>query len=233
MLIASSRARVLPARGRAGHACSRSAHLPSQALTLPGFALTHCSAAFSGSMCLPAIRFATKFWSFGRPLPALDHADGRRAALRELRRHQLVDDRLPVRAPVDAPVAAELRVVRVDALLAARRQLDLGRAGTPCSGTAACTSRRGSASSACTPASSGRPAPAPRRRETNLRFEAELLDQLRVLLDVRRVAAEEHPLRPRLRALEDALLALQALPRLELRVLLHQVRRDEPADVRR
>src|SRR6476659_10423317 len=40
------------------------AHVPSQACTLPGLALTHCSAAFSGSMCLPAIRFATKFWSF-------------------------------------------------------------------------------------------------------------------------------------------------------------------------
>jgi hypothetical protein len=35
----------------------------SQALTFPGFALTHCSAAFSGFIFLPAMRFATKFWS--------------------------------------------------------------------------------------------------------------------------------------------------------------------------
>ena len=38
-------------------------YFASQALTLPGFALTHCSAAFSGSMCFPAMRLATRFWS--------------------------------------------------------------------------------------------------------------------------------------------------------------------------
>ena len=100
-------------------------YLPSQALTLPGFALTHFSAAFAGSMCSPGDQVRDEVLVVGRPLPALDHAHGRRAALRELRRHQLVDDRLAVRALVDVPVAPELRVVRVDAGLAARRQLDL------------------------------------------------------------------------------------------------------------
>ena len=38
-------------------------YFPSQALTFAGFALTHFSAAFCGSMCCPAIMFATWFWS--------------------------------------------------------------------------------------------------------------------------------------------------------------------------
>src|SRR3954453_6015032 len=53
----------------------------------------------------------------GGPPPVPDHLQRRRAALGELRADQLLDDRLPVTAAVDAPVAAELRAVGVDALL--------------------------------------------------------------------------------------------------------------------
>ena len=42
----------------------RGRYFASQALTLPGFAFTHASAALSGFIFLPAIRFATVFWSF-------------------------------------------------------------------------------------------------------------------------------------------------------------------------
>src|SRR6266542_3196488 len=63
-----------------------------------------------------------------------------------------------------------------------------------------------------------------------LEVQSQRLDQRLVLLLIRRVAAEEHALRARLRALEERLLALQAFPRLELRMLLHQVVRDVPPD---
>jgi hypothetical protein len=64
-----------------------------------------------------------------------------------------------------------------------------------------------------------------------LEVQVERLDQLLVLLHVGRVASEEHALVAGLGGLEHILLALQALPGLELRVLVHQVLRDEPADV--
>src|SRR5439155_22963602 len=60
--------------------------------------------------------------------------------------------------------------------------------------------------------------------------QAERLDQRLVLLLVRRFAAEEHALRARLGTLEERLLALEPLPGLELRMLLHEVVRDVPAD---
>src|SRR6478609_7481342 len=48
-----------------GAACRRPpfVYLPSQTLTFAWLAFTHCSAALAGSMCFPAIRLATKFWS--------------------------------------------------------------------------------------------------------------------------------------------------------------------------
>jgi hypothetical protein len=45
------------------------------------------------------------------------------------------------------------------------------------------------------------------------------------------ISAQEHPLVAGLGGLEEVLLALQALPGLELGVLVHEVLRDEPADV--
>ena len=163
-------------------------------------------------------------------MPLLDHRDRGRAALGELRAEQLVDDRQPVRALVDAPVGAQLRVVGVHAALEALGQLHLGELV------------RGVQVLRRVPVEEHRllllvqlrPAGNLRRLGADgdeLEVETQDLDQLLVLLDVRRVAAEEHPLRARLGALEERLLALQPLPRLELRVLLHQVRRDVPADV--
>jgi hypothetical protein len=64
-----------------------------------------------------------------------------------------------------------------------------------------------------------------------LEVQVERLDQLLVLLDVGGVAAQEHALVAGLSGLEEILLALEPLPRLELGVLLEQVLRDEPADV--
>src|SRR6266849_9989687 len=163
-----------------------------------------------------------------RPAEPLEHCIRRRAALRELRAEHLVEDDVVVRALVLRDVAAGLRIVL--AALEALRQHHFRELVLEVQ-----VLRRVPVEEdrlvllvELAPASDLRRLGADR---DELEIEAEPLDQLLVLLDVGRVTAEKHPLRAGLWALEERLLALETRPRLELRVLLHQVRRDVPADV--
>src|SRR5918994_204123 len=163
-------------------------------------------------------------------LHLLQHVVRRRSAVSELLAEQLVDHRDVVLALVLLGIAAGLGVVLAVGARLARRQLDLGEVVL-----LVVELRR-------VPVEQHRLlllvelAPARdlgrlRAGRHMLEVEIERLDQLLVLLDVGGVAAEEHALVARLRRLEQVLLALEALPVLEFRVLIHQVLRDEPADV--
>src|SRR5581483_7584317 len=162
-----------------------------------------------------------------RPAEVLDDGDGRRAARRELLAHELREHVRRVGARVLRRRPALLLVVQ--AALEPLRELDLREL------------IRRVQILRVVPVEEHRllllvqllPPRDLRRLSADaheLEVQVERLDQRLVLLLIRRVAAEEHPLRTRLGALEERLFALEALPRLELRVLLHQVRRDVPAD---
>src|SRR5256886_4525460 len=162
-----------------------------------------------------------------RPLPALDESDGWGAARGELLAHELEQRVLRVRTGVRLRVASGFLVVlaafeagwkldQVDLVLRVQvlRVVPVEENRLPLLVELRPARNLGRL----------------RADAHELQVQAERLDQRLVLLLVRRIAAEEHALRARLGTLEERLLALQALPGLELRMLLHQVVRDVPAD---
>src|SRR4029078_1427633 len=107
------------ARGALPH--SRQPRLAEPGLDLGGVGLTPGFGRLLRVDVLPGDLVGDRVLVGRRPVPLLDHVQRGRAALRELRAAQLLDDPLPVTAAVDAPVLAELRAIRVDAVLPARR----------------------------------------------------------------------------------------------------------------
>src|SRR5829696_751242 len=189
------------------------------------------SAGLLGILLVAGDRLRDELLILVGQLHLLQHVVRRRAAVRELLREQLVDHRDVVLALVLLGVAALLGVVlAVLVRLGTRRQLHLSQVVLLVK-----VLRR-------VPVEDDRllllVELAPARHLSRLRpgghvleVQVESLDQLLVLLDVGGVASEEHALVAGLGGLEQILLALQALPGLELGMLVHQVLGDEPADV--